>query len=177
MRRKSAFLAALALSCATGLAMPALAQDVMAPCLLCNPSNAAADSRPEMPVSLEVAARLDFDRLILAGAGAGSAELKPDGSRAVIGSVSAISLRATLGEVAVRGEPGRQVRIELPHSIELIGFNGGTVRLESIRSDLPPVTRLDSNGRLNFRFGGMVQVSGDTDGEFRGDVRVNVEYL
>ena len=79
--------------------------------------------------------------------------------------------------MAIRGEPGRQVRIDLPHSIELVGINGGTVRLESIRSDLPAVTRLDSTGRLSLRFGGIVQVSGDTDGEFRGDVRVNVEYL
>lgn len=177
MGRYLALLPALALLCATGLAVPASAQHVAAPCLLCNASEGMAGDSPATPVSLEVAAKLDFDRLILAGAGAGSAELRPDGSRAAIGSVTAISLRATLGEVAIRGEPGRQVRIELPHSIELIGFNGGTISLESIRSDLPAVTRLDSNGRLSFRFGGLVRVSGDTDGEFRGDVRVNVEYF
>src|SRR5687768_2584462 len=160
---------AVALFCATGFAAPALAQDVAAPCRLCKASEGTAENSPATPVTLEVAARLDFDRLILAGAGAGSAELRPDGSHAVIGSVTAISLRATLGEVAIRGEPGRQVRIELPQSIELIGFNGGTIRLESIRSDQAPVTRLDSNGRLSVRFGGLVRISGDTDGEFRGD--------
>ena len=177
MGRFDAPFVAFALLCATGLAVPAPAQELAVPCLLCSPSAGAARDGPETPVTLEVATRLDFDRLILTGAGVGVAELRPDGSHAVIGSVSAISARATLGEVAVRGEPGRQVRVELPHSIELIGFNGGTIRLESIRSDLPPITKLDSNGRLSFRFGGIVRVSGDTDGEFRGNVEVNVDYF
>ena len=177
MGRPHAFLAAVALVCATGFAAPAPAQDVAAPCLLCSPSEGTVEDGPETPVTLDVAANLDFDRLILASAGPGSAELRPDGSHVVVGSVTALSLRATLGEVAIRGEPGRQVRIELPNSIELIGFNGGTIRLDAIRSDLPPVTKLDSNGRLSFRFGGIVRVTGDTDGEFRGDVRVNVEYF
>ena len=128
-------------------------------------------------MQLAVEARLNFDQLILAGSGAGSAELRPDGSRVATGSVTAITARAMAGEVSIRGEPGRQVRIELPGNIELIGFNGGSIRLESIRSDLPPDPRLDSNGRLSFRFGGIVRVSGDSDGEFRGDVRVNVEYF
>lgn len=177
MRRLHALPAAVALLCATGLAVPAPAQDVAAPCLLCSPSEVTVEDGPETPVALEVAANLDFDRLILASASPGSAELRTDGSHTVIGSVTGISPRATLGEVAIRGEPGRQVRIELPHSIELTGFNGGTIRLESIRADVPPVTRLDSSGRLSLRFGGIVRILGDTDGEFRGDVRVNVEYF
>ena len=79
--------------------------------------------------------------------------------------------------IGVRGEPGREVRVELPPSIELSGFNGGSIRLESIQSDLPPMPRLDSNGRLTFRFGGIVHVSGDADGEFRGDARIEVDYF
>lgn len=126
---------------------------------------------------LDVDARLDFDQLILNGSGEGSAELGPDGSRIVSGSVTAISARAMVGEVTIRGEPGRQLRIELPRNVELHGFNGGLIRLESIKSNLPPAPKLDLNGRLSFRFGGVVRLSGETDGEFRGDVRVNVEYF
>ena len=37
--------------------------------------------------------------------------------------------------------------------------------------------RLDGDGRLSFRFGGVLQVSGDLDGEFRGDVPIDVDYL
>lgn len=177
MGRYPALLAVLALLGATGAVAPAPAQDVAAPCRLCSPVDGTVGNQSAEPVQLAVEARLDFDQLILAGSGEGSAELGPDGSRIVRGSVTSISARAMAGEVSIRGEPGREVRIELPGHIELLGFNGGSIRLESIRSDLPPAPRLDSNGRLTFRFGGVVRVSGDTDGEFRGDVRVNVEYF
>ena len=177
MGRYFALIAAFALLGAMGTAVPAAAQDVAAPCRLCSPVDGSAEAKPAEPVQLAVEARLDFDQLILAGSGDGSAEIGPDGSRIARGSVTSISARAMAGEVSIRGEPGREVRIELPGNIELLGFNGGAIRLESIRTDLPPAPRLDSNGRLSFRFGGIVRVSGDTDGEFRGDVRLNVEYF
>jgi hypothetical protein len=37
--------------------------------------------------------------------------------------------------------------------------------------------RLDSAGTLQFRFGGKLQLSGDVDGEFRGDIAITVDYL
>ena len=177
MGRKPALLAGIALTCATAIAAPAMPQEIFAPCRLCRPVEANLKQPPEQPVQLEVQTRLDFDQLILVGTGEGSAELWPNGTRVPRGSVKDISARATLGEVTVRGEPGRQVRVELPNSIDLHGFNGGSIRLEAIRSDLPLVARLDDNGRLSFRFGGVVRVTGDSDGEFRGDVQVNVEYF
>jgi Domain of unknown function (DUF4402) len=175
MGRVSA-LACLALTGALALAAPALPQDVTAPCRLCT-TNPKVEEAPAKPVQLDVQASLDFDRLILGGAGDGSAEIRPDGSRIARGSVAAMTARAMVGEVVIRGEPGRQVRVDLPNSIELHGFSGGTIRVESIRSDLPSDPRLDSNGRLNFRFGGVVQVSGNADGEFRGNARIDVEYF
>ena len=176
MGRRSA-LACLALLGAMGLAAPAMPQDVGAPCRLCNADAAPAEQKPAEPVRLDVEATLNFDRLILAGAGGGSAELRPDGSRIVSGAITAISARAMVGEVTIRGEAGRLVRIDLPPSIELFGMNGGSIRLEAIQSDLPPSPRLDESGMLRFRFGGVVQVSGDADGEYRGDVRIDVEYF
>lgn len=158
-------------------ATPAWPQDVSAPCRLCSPDARPSEEPPRQPVRLEVEASLDFDRLVMAGSGIGSAELGPDGSRSVSGSVTAISARAMVGEVLIRGEPGREVRIELPRTIELTGFSGGSIRVESIRSDLPALPRLDSSGRLNFRFGGIVRLSGEADGEFRGDARIEVDYL
>lgn len=169
-------LAVLAFS-AIGSAAPALPQDVQAPCRLCDPTAYSLDDKPAAPISLNVEAALDFDRLILTGAGSGSAELGPDGTRIATGAVTAISARAMLGEVVIRGEPGRMVRVDLPRNIELWGFNGGTIQIESIRSDLPAMPRLDSNGKLSFRLGGTIRVTGDTDGQFRGDVRIDVDYL
>lgn len=177
MGRTTALHVLVALLGATGLAVPAASEELAAPCQLCAPEPESAEERPAAPVSLDVQASLDFDRLILSGAGDGSAELAPDGGRIASGSVTAISARAMVGEVVIRGEPGRQVRVDLPRSIELYGLGGGTLSVESIRSDLPSVPRLDSNGRLSFRFGGIVRVTGNADGEFRGDVRLNVEYF
>jgi len=82
-----------------------------------------------------------------------------------------------VGEVVIRGEPGRYVRIELPRRIELQGFSGGVIRLDSLRSDLPQMPRLDENGRLKFRVGGVLHLTGDVSGEFRGDVTIDVDYL
>ncbi len=162
---------------ALGLAAPAISQDVTAPCALCSTSSVPIETKPVAPVQLDVEATLDFDRLIIGGTGEGSAELGPDGARNVGGSVSAIGARAMVGEVVIRGEPGRLVRIVLPRRIELHGLSGGTIQLESIRADLPPMPRLDSDGRLTFRFGGVLKVSGDVDGDFRGDVPIEVDYF
>jgi Domain of unknown function (DUF4402) len=176
MPGRSIALVALALLVAMGFAAPALPQDVGAPCRLCD-SPVPTDEKPAAPISLDVEASLDFDRLILAGKGEGSAQLSPDGGRSVSGSITAIGARAMVGEATVRGEPGRIVRISLPDSIELYGLSGGTIRLESIRSDLASMPRLGADGRLSFRFGGILHVSGDLDGEFRGDVPIDVEYF
>lgn len=169
-------LACLALA-GSALPAPAPAQEVTAPCRLCSPREGDGEAGSLKPVQLEVEASLDFDRLVTAGSGIGVAELGPDGSRRVGGSITAMSARAMVGEVVIRGEPGREVRVELPRMIELSGFGGGSIRVESIRSDLPSVPRLDSNGRLQFRFGGVIHVTGDADGEFRGDARIEVDYL
>lgn len=176
MPGRSIALVALASLAAMGFAAPASPQDVSAPCRLCD-SAAPEEEKPATPVSLDVEASLDFDRLILAGAGEGSAELSPDGARAVTGSITAIGARAMVGEVVIKGEPGRIVRVALPDRIELYGLAGGTIQLESIRSDLPPMPRLDGEGRLSFRFGGILRVSGGLDGEFRGDIPIDVEYF
>jgi len=176
MLGRSIALVALALLVAVGFAAPAFPQDASAPCRLCD-STAQEEEKAAEPVRLDVEASLDFDRLILAGKGEGSAQLAPDGGRSVSGSITAIGARAMVGEVTVRGEPGRIVRVSLPDGIELYGLAGGTIRLESIRSDLPSMPRLDADGRLSFRFGGILRVSGYLDGEFRGDVPIDVEYF
>jgi hypothetical protein len=167
----------LALTGAIGIAAPALPQDVTAPCSLCAPAPPTTADPPATPVKLDVEVNLDFDRLVLDGSGDGSAELRPDGGSNVSGSITSIGARAMVGEVIIRGEPGRLVRIELPRRIELQGFSGGAIRLESIRSDLPQMPRLDSNGRLKFRLGGVLRLTGDVSGEFRGDVTIDVDYL
>ena len=36
--------------------------------------------------------------------------------------------------------------------------------------------RLDSAGNLTFRFGGRLHVSGDAEGDYRGDLPITAEY-
>jgi hypothetical protein len=85
--------------------------------------------------------------------------------------------RAMVGTVTVHGEPGRAIQVSLPRSISLYGWTGGEIRLDSIASDLPSLPRIGANGTLTFRFGGELHVSGDSDGRYRGEFQVDVDYL
>jgi hypothetical protein len=175
MSRKLLFLPVLALAAgmSTVPALPAAAQ-----CRLCDtPTTSRDEGTSDGPVSLEIETSLDFDRLILLGAGEGSATLLPNGERSVSGVISDLSGRAMVGSAVVHGEAGRAVRVDLPARIELYSLSGGRIIIENIVSDLPAAARLDSAGALGFRFGGRLRISGDADGEYRGDVPITVEYL
>ena len=149
-----------------------------AQCRLCdNPTTVRDDASESSQVSLKIETSLDFDRLILLGPGEGSATLRPDGTRSVSGVISDISGRAMVGSAVVHGEAGRAVRIELPSRIELFSLGGGHIAIEDVITDLPNGARLDSAGRLGFRFGGRLRITGDAEGDYRGDVPITVEYL
>ena len=174
MRRKLLLLPVLALAAGMSvLAAPAGAQ-----CRLCDtPTTTRDDPSGGGRVSLEIEASLDFDRLILLGAGEGTATLLPNGQRSVSGMIGDMSGRAMVGSALVHGEAGRAVRIELPARIELYSLSGARITIEDIVSDLPAGAKLDSAGALAFRFGGRLHISGDAEGEYRGDVPITVEYL
>ena len=162
----------------TAAAMLAAAPDARAQCRLCeNPTTAPREDAADGKIDLQIEAGLDFDRLVVIGTGEGSATLFPDGTRQVSGSVEAISGRAMVGEAHVQGEPGRAVRIDLPRRIDLHSLDGGRISIDEIVTDLPPTPRLDSAGKLKFRFGGRIRLSGNSDGDFRGDLPITVEYL
>jgi hypothetical protein len=82
-----------------------------------------------------------------------------------------------VGSAVVHGEAGRTVRVELPNRIDLYSLSGGRISLEDVVSDLSAAPKLDGSGSLSFRFGGRLRISGDADGEYRGDVPITVEYL
>jgi hypothetical protein len=161
---------------AGALVMPAAAP---AQCRLCTtPTTGAIGEDKSDVIRLEVQARLDFDQLILMDSGSpGSARLLPDGSSSVSGSIGALGGRAMVGSVIVRGAPGKLVRIAMPSSIALYGLAGGSIRLDSLVTDLPSQPRLDSQGSLQFKFGGELHVEGDASGDYRGDVPITVDYL
>lgn len=149
-----------------------------AQCRLCGSEGdrLVTDAPNKTPVQLEVETSLDFDNVVLVGAGGGTARLSPDGSRTTSGGLQGLSSRAMIGEVTIRGEPGRSVRVDFPGRIDLFGA-AGSLSISAITSDLVPAPRLDSEGRLRIRFGGELFVSGDAEGQYRGDVAITVEYL
>jgi hypothetical protein len=157
---------------------PVAVQPVKAQCRLCGAPTTVRDNLTESSaVKLEVEATLDFDQLILLASGDGTATLSPDGSRSTSGSIAGIAGRAMVGSVSVQGEPGRPVSVELPERIELYSIGGGRLTIDNIASDLPSAPKLDSAGRITFRFGGRLRVSGDAEGDYSGDVPITVEYL
>jgi hypothetical protein len=156
-------------------AMPAAAP---AQCRLCSkPITEVTGDGASDAMRIEVQARLDFDQLVLMGSAPGVARLSPDGSASVSGSIGVLGGRAMVGTVVVSGEPGRLVRVGLPSAIALYGRTGGSIRLESLVSDLPSDPRLDSQGSLTFHFGGELHVQGDASGDYRGEVPITVDYL
>ncbi|HEX6219372.1 MAG TPA: DUF4402 domain-containing protein [Sphingomicrobium sp.] len=162
-------------ACTAGWIAPAAAS---AQCRLCEtPTTAAPSENDSGAIDLRIEAALDFDRLIMLGSGDGTAQLRPDGSTLVSGMIGAISTRAMVGSATVHGEPGRAVRIDMPRRIELYSLSGGRVSMDEIVSDLPAAAKLDSTGTLTFRFGGRIRVSGDAEGDYRGDMPITAEYL
>lgn len=175
MNRFTPLLLAMALPGASAalFSAPAAAQ-----CRLCDqPTTQMPADSADGDVQLSVETTLDFDRLIFTGAGTGSATVRPDGSNSAEGIVAAVGPRATVGTVLVHGQPGRTLRVEIPHRIELYSVSGGRMTLDDVTTDLPPIPRLDSAGDLSFRFGGRLVVTGGADGQFRGDLPITVEYL
>lgn len=171
MRLVALLLAALAV--VVGASSPAAAQ-----CRLCSsPTTApAAGGQADEDVTIEIDTALNFDRLILAGAGPGAAELRPDGSGSATGSVTAVGPRAIVATVIVRGQPNRAVRIDVPRRIDLFTLGGSRITFDQVVTDAAEAPRLDGAGNLKFHIGGRLRFMGDEDGDYRGDLPVTVEY-
>ena len=149
-----------------------------AQCRLCETPTTSRDERSDgAPVALEIETSLSFDRLVLLGEGEGSAVIRPDGSTSAQGMIATVGPRAMVGSAIVRGAPNRSVRVELPRQITLYSSSGREIGFDDMISDLPALPRLDSTGTLRFRFGGRLRISGEAEGDYRGDLPITVEYL
>jgi len=166
------------LAIVTALACAAGASSAPAQCRLCSsPTTAVEDPKGKDEVGLEVETSLNFGQLVVDGSGVGSATIRPDGSTQNLGAVADISQRAMVGTVVVHGQAGRTIRIDLPSRIVLHSLSGGEISFDDVVSDLPSMPRLDSAGALTFRFGGRLHVTGDAEGQYRGDLPITAEYL
>ncbi len=149
-----------------------------AQCLLCAPDkpDARIARKAEVPLRIDVETQLDMGRVAV-GAMGGEVEVDPiSGVRRVRGDVVDLGGFALTGVVTVRGEPGAEVRVILPSSVDLEGGNGRTARVTGLVTDLSASPRLGPDGRLQFHFGGRLQIAGLDDGDYRGRIPVTVEY-
>ncbi len=152
-----------------------------AQCLLCSAEPAPTASivgglLPELPLRVEIVADLDFAQLA-AGSGGGSVTLDPRGGAGQIrGDVSPLGGYGFSGRVIVTGTPLRNVRISLPDTVTLTSSTGRTARVNSIQTGQSPIMRLDLTGRLEFAFGGRLELEGGADGDYRGRIPVTVNY-
>jgi hypothetical protein len=148
-------------------------------CLLCAPDaagSAASARKAETPLRIDVETRLDMGRIAV-GAMGGEVEIDPaSGARRLRGDVVDLGGFALTGTVTVRGEPGAEVRVILPASVDLESGHGRTARVTGLVTDLSAAPRLGLDGRLVFRFGGRLQIAGLDDGDYRGRIPVTVEY-
>ncbi|MCA0208854.1 MAG: DUF4402 domain-containing protein [Proteobacteria bacterium] len=153
---------------------PAAAQ-----CQLCAPdttASAVAARQAATPLRVDVETRLDMGRIAV-GAMGGEVEIDPaSGARRLRGDVVDLGGFALTGTVIVRGEPGAEVRVILPASVDLESGHGRTARVTGLVTDLSAAPRLGLDGRLVFRFGGRLQIAGLDDGDYRGRIPVTVEY-
>ena len=113
---------------------PAAAQ-----CQLCAPDTAAsavAARQAATPLRVDVETRLDMGRIAV-GAMGGEVEIDPaSGARRLRGDVVDLGGFALTGTVTVRGEPGAEVRVILPASVDLESGHGRTARVTGLATDL-----------------------------------------
>jgi hypothetical protein len=140
-------------------------------------SASLAQDRTEAPLQVEIRTQLDFSRAATGGTGGGQISIDPNnGSRALDGDLVDLGGSALAGSAVVTGEPGRTIRIDMPLSIRMTGSSGGAIEITNLRTNLPPAPKLDAFGKLEFSFGGDLQISGSVAGTFRGRIPITAEY-
>jgi Domain of unknown function (DUF4402) len=154
------------------LCAPAAAQDS---CRLCYGDSAAKPG--ERPLTIEIWTDLNFSKLALTGRQGGSAELSATGGeKRTTGELVDLGGIPVTGHGKITGVPLREVRLELPDTVEMSTPDGGQARLAQFTTDLPPHPQLNANGELEFSFGARLIISGGRAGNFRGRIPISVDY-
>jgi hypothetical protein len=134
--------------------------------------------REARPLSIEIESGIQFGRMALSGTGGGGAQIDPQtGQASVDKGMIGLGGATYQGRARVTGEPLRPVRIELPATVLLRSSDGGEARLSDFVTDLPSVAMLDANGVLEFAFGARLTSQGARGGDFRGRIRITVDYF
>lgn len=153
------------------LTAPASAQEG---CRLCYSDPAAKPG--ERPLQLEIFADLSFSKLAMTGQGGGSATVEPQGGKATSGNVIDLGGMAVSGHGRISGEPGREVRVDLPEAVPMTAGDGSAAQLTQFTTNLPSHPVLNADGTLEFTFGARLVVKGNAGGNYRGRIPISVDY-
>ena len=159
--------------------LPQILRSGLGFCLLlaCSGGASVAQEADEIPLQVEIRTQLDFSKAASGGSGSGRISIDPNsGSRQMAGDIVDLGGSALAGSAVVTGDPGRSIRIELPMSIRMSGSGGGAIEVSNLRTNLPPNAKLDGFGRLEFSFGGDLEIKGSVAGTFRGRIPITAEY-
>ncbi len=131
----------------------------------------------EQPVNIEIITQLNFSKASMKSRGTGQIVIDPNsGARMVGGALVDLGGGGFVGSARVTGEPGRHIRIDMPHTVRMTSTGGGVIEINNLRTDLTNGPVLDIAGRLNFNFGGDLIVNGAVSGTFRGRIPITAEY-
>ena len=134
--------------------------------------------REARPLQIEIESGIRFGRLALRGRQDGGAAIDAQtGESRVDPNTIDLGGATFQGRARVTGEPLRPVRIELPATVLLRSTDGAEARLSDFVTDLPAVPMLDANGELEFAFGARISSRGARGGDFRGRIRIRVDYF
>lgn len=131
----------------------------------------------ERPLNIEIWADLNFSRLALTGRSGGSATLDPQtGAKQTSGEVIDLGGMTVSGHGRITGEPGREVRLDLPDRVAMTNADGGEAELTGFTASLPLRPALNAQGELEFSFGARLVLKGAKGGNYRGRIPISVDY-
>jgi Domain of unknown function (DUF4402) len=125
---------------------------------------------------IDIRTQLNFSRATVSKQG-GKISVNPEtGTRDVNGGVIDLGGMALAGTAVVTGQAGRSVRIDMPQTVRMSNTRGGALIIRNLRTNLSPAPKLDNFGRLEFAFGGDLEIDGKAYGDYRGRIPITVEY-
>ncbi|MEM7666554.1 MAG: DUF4402 domain-containing protein [Pseudomonadota bacterium] len=130
-------------------------------------------------IELSIESDIDYGRLVLLGRGEGRVLLDLNtGKKRLIGDIDDLGGLAITGRAIITGAPFEEVRVDLPSEVAMRDPGGGEATIRDFVTNLPAMTQLDIDGRLEFLFSGTLVIDEQSNGagKLRGRVPISVEY-
>jgi hypothetical protein len=131
------------------------------------------------PLNANSVSQLQFPRIAIVGAGAGSIRVDPVTEGSIIaGNVRILSGTSSPALLHIVGLPDSVISVRVPSSTDLVAPSGQIIRLQSLLSTAQSGTRLSPSGQARVKIGATLPVTAATSaGNYRGRVIVAIDYI